>query len=492
MAGEDWEETDPLDPGDPAPGVPPPADHAGPEDEPRALRGAADEDAMFSPRFSFDAASAGIGDDAFSYLDADELAAPLTAPTPLVNEGGPLAGGFISAATDEVEDFGTGDGFGAEMGFDAPGPLISLEPLLSAPAPPPEPPPPPPDPREALFQRLLEDPYSFDFYQAVRRLECTHPDVPPVGQSIRPAQDVVRFCQEPSLSFAPSNVWRYEPANPDTASPARLFTNFLGLLGPNGPMPLHLTDYARDREQNHGDAAMARFFDLFNHRMVSLFYRAWSASNQAISFERGHRQGASGGFRDRTERDRFAVYIASLFGIGSPALRNRDAVDDVAKLHYSGRLSCQTRNAEGLRAIVQDFFGVDAEIEQFIGRWIDIPVEYRCRLGETTQTGLLGSTAIVGSRMWDCQQKFRIRLGPMTLKDYQRLLPGGNSLKRLVAWVKNYTGDEFEWDVQLVLKRTEVPQVQLGKIGRLGWTTWLQSEAPKKDQDDLVLQPCAA
>ena len=258
-------------------------------------------------------------------------------------------------------------------------------------------------------------------------------------------------------------------------APPRLFVAFLGLLGPNGPMPLHLTEYIRDRERNLADPTLARFMDVFNHRVISLFYRAWAVNQQTVSF-------------DRPESDRFAVFIGSLFGIGTNALRNRDEVPDLAKLHYSGRLACQTKNAEGLGAILEDYFKIPVQIEQFVGQWLPLPEESRLRLGESPSTGVLGSTAIVGSRIWDCQQKFRIRMGPMGFADYQRMLPSGNSLKRLRAWVRNYVGDELGFEVQLILKAQEVPKLRPGKIGQLGWSTWTSSKPFEKDADDLVLQ----
>jgi type VI secretion system protein ImpH len=331
-----------------------------------------------------------------------------------------------------------------------------------------------PDPAAALTQRLKETPWAFDFFQAVRRMECALPGMPSVGQAQSPQQERVRFCQEASLAFATSTVHRYEPQTDLHA--ARLFINFFGLLGPNGPMPLHFTDLVHDRELNHKDHAMARFLDLFNHRMISLFYRAWAEHQQTISFERG-------------EHDRYSVFFGSLFGIGMESLRNRDAVPDIAKLHYSGHLVGHTRHAEGLQSLLSDFFKIQSRIEQFVGRWIDIPQESTCRLGLSRASGELGRSALVGSRMWDCQQKFRIQMGPMSLAEYQRLLPSGNSLKRLVAWVRNYAGDQYAWDVRLILRKTEVPSARLGKMGQLGWTLWLNSRPAARDADDLVIEP---
>jgi type VI secretion system protein ImpH len=227
---------------------------------------------------------------------------------------------------------------------------------------------------------------------------------------------------------------------------------------------------------NHGDKTLASFLDVFHHRLISLFYRAWACNQQSVSHDRAE-----------PEEDRFAVYIGSLFGIGDESLRDRDQVPDIAKLHYSGRLACQTKNAEGLKEILQDYFQISVNIEQFIGQWIDLPPENYCRLGESLENAKLGQTLIVGSRFWECQQKFRIKMGPMSFAEYQRMLPQGSSIRHLDAWVKNYVGDELSWELQLILRASEIPAICLGSIGRLGWSTWLGSRAFKEDADDLIL-----
>jgi type VI secretion system protein ImpH len=337
----------------------------------------------------------------------------------------------------------------------------------------------------ALMEALRARPFDFDFFQAVRRLENAAAPGPRMGYSKRPADDPVRFCQEVSLTFAPATIAGLRPA--DEVRPVRMFVSFMGLCGPHGPMPMHITEYVRQRERNYGDPSPARFFDIFNHRMISLFYRAWAVNQQAVSYDRYAAQDPA----RSGEQDRFAAYVASLFGMGMGALRNRDSVPDVAKLHYSGRLSAQTRCAEGIEAVLADYFKVPAQIIQFVGQWLRLPADNLCRLGRSRDTGLLGATAIVGSRVWDASQKFRIRMGPMSLGQYQGLLPGGARLAQLADWVMNYTGRELAWDLQLVLAAAEVPQVRLGRSGRLGWTTWLNTRPAARDADDLKVRPAA-
>ena len=164
-------------------------------------------------------------------------------------------------------------------------------------------------------------------------------------------------------------------------------------------------------------------------------------------------------------------------------------MSDLAKLHYAGHLVCQVRNPSGLQTILNEFFRLKVRIREFIGHWLLLPENGRCHLGQSPATGTLGTSCIVGARVWDCQSKFRIILGPLDLGDYLRFLPGGESLKRLVDWVRNYVGDSLAWDVNLVLKKAEVPKLELGKMGQLGWTTWLASYPHIEDADDLVLNP---
>jgi type VI secretion system protein ImpH len=325
-----------------------------------------------------------------------------------------------------------------------------------------------------LLAELQARPHQFDFYQALRRLEAAYPSQPRLGTSLRAQDDPIRLSQEPSMAFAPATLARFEPGAP--GRPPRLAVQFAGLFGPNGPLPLHLTEYARDRMRNSGDATLVRFVDIFHHRLLSLFYRAWSAAQPAAQF-------------DRPASDRFAAYVGSIAGIGSPALQARDAMPDLAKLHFAGRLVAHARNAEGLAAMLGEFFELPMQLHEFIGQWIDVPEDCRCVLRSHGPAASLGMTTTIGEKVWDCQQKFRIAAGPMSFANYVRLLPGGESLERLIAVVDNYVGWELEWDLHLILKREEVPSAQLGTLGNLGWTSWLVSHPPAVDAADLVLRP---
>ena len=325
-----------------------------------------------------------------------------------------------------------------------------------------------------FLQELQTKTYDFGFFAALRELECVNRDKPRYGESLRPSDEPVRFGQEVSMEFAPSTLSSCSPG--EEGRPWRLLVNFLGLLGPDGPLPLHLTEYIRDRLRNAKDPTLARFLDIFNHRMIALFYRAWAGSEPTVNL-------------DRQDKDRFSTFVGSLCGLGMPSLQKRDAMPDWAKLHNAGWLSCPTRHADGLVAMLAGFFKVPVRLEEFIGRWIALPADCLCRLGTSPQNSTLGESMTIGSRIWDCQQTFRLTFGPLDFDRYQRFLPGRESLARLISVVRNYAGDEFAWELKLILKKEEVPEMHLGQMGQLGWTTWLKSGPSREDADDLVLSP---
>jgi type VI secretion system protein ImpH len=323
----------------------------------------------------------------------------------------------------------------------------------------------------AFLEALRREPYRYDFYQAMRRLENMHPDKPRFGEALRPADEPVRLGQQPSLSFAPSPLSAFEYGN--DGKPPRLRVHFFGLLGPNGPLPLHLTEYARERLLHAGDSTLQDFLDVLHHRMLILFYRAWAQAQPTVSL-------------DRPQEDRFSRYIGALIGLGHPALRNRESVSDFAKFFQAHWLVRRVRNAEGLRAILLSYFNVPVSIEQFVGHWLKLPRSQRTRLG--VQGGsTLARDAVVGKQVWDRQHKFRIRLGPLTLAQYKSFLPGGASGAKLVEWVRMYLCFELSWDVRLALKREEIPASRLGDYAQLGWTSWLGKHKRASDAEDLVL-----
>jgi type VI secretion system protein ImpH len=219
-----------------------------------------------------------------------------------------------------------------------------------------------------------------------------------------------------------------------------------------------------------GDPTLSRFLDIFHHRFLTLFYRAWAQAQPHVN-------------HDRPAEDRFAYYVGAFIGLSPEALRDRDALPDLAKFFHAGALIRHTRNAEGLRAILQHFFRVPVGIEEFVGHWMVLETSERTHLGHDGAT--LGSAAVAGGQIWDRQSKFRVHLGPLSISQYEAFLPGGALIQKLVDWVRLYLCFELEWDVRLILRKDEVPPLRLGQSGRLGWTSWLGRRQVATDAGDL-------
>lgn len=318
-------------------------------------------------------------------------------------------------------------------------------------------------------------PWTYDFHSALRAIECAFPDRPAFGHANRPSEEPVRIGQDPSLAFAPAPISSFR--SPNGERPGRLRVAFLGLFGPQGPLPLHLTEHAQSRLRGVGDRTFAAFVDLFHHRMLTFFHRAWAASQPTVG-------------QDRPETNPFAQYIGSLCGLGMESLLGRDPLSDHAKLQFVSRLMSPARNAEGLESIIQTYFGLPVKLEEFVGDWLEIPAENRWRLGYSSDVSALGRTSVVGKRVYERAQKFRVVLGPLSRRDFQSMLPGTRRLETLAHLVRAYVGDELAWDVRLVMAPEERRQLALGRGTRLGYDAWLGgNNAAGVGVEDKLIDP---
>lgn len=328
-----------------------------------------------------------------------------------------------------------------------------------------------PKPQYGLWlQNLAEKPYRFDFYQTLRHIESAHPHLPRLGEAVRPSDEPVRIGQPAEQTFAPAPLQALQYT---AEGVPRLMQRIFGLIGPNGPLPTHMTELTRDRGQHHADLGLQRFLDTFTHRFGLLFYRAWAQAQPVVSL-------------DRPGDNAFARRLGSLAGLGSESLMARDAVGDAAKLHFTGRLARHVRDADGLLAWCKSEFDAQVQVEQWSGHWMPLARDERTRLRKRDSQGV-GQGAVLGASAWDVQHKFRIVIGPLKLARYHAFLPGGSDLAKLQSMVRQWVGLEFEWDLKLILARPDVPSLSLGRSGELGRSAWLGRYKRAADADDLII-----
>ena len=260
---------------------------------------------------------------------------------------------------------------------------------------------------------------------------------------------------------------------PTGAGPGRLTQLFFGMFGPHGPLPPHLTEFARERQRSYRDPTFVAFANMLTHRTMSVLYRAWTTGQPAVDLDRG-------------PRGRMARKVASLSGMHGAAFQDRDAMPDLAKRFFTGHLARGPRSAAGLESMVSAFFRAPVRVQQFIGSWLPLEPGDRWRLG---MGGGLGQDTSIGDQVWSRGAKFRLRIGPLARADYEALLPGGDALARLTAIVRGFVGDALDWDVNLVLSAEDVPAAQLNGNSRLGQTSWIGTRPAGQDAADLYLEP---
>jgi len=329
----------------------------------------------------------------------------------------------------------------------------------------------------AWLEQVRHEPYQYDLFQLLRRIEALTPHWPRLGLAFRPADEPIRVGQDAFMNFAQAPVASLMER--DKSPAPLLLQRAFGLLGPNGPMPLHFTEYVRERHLNHGDETLSRFLDLFTHRFALLFFRAFAQGQPVIG-------------QDRKEQDRFSQYIGAMFGLGDTPFEQRDAAPDHVKRYFAGHFASHTRRPDGLAATLSGYFRLPVKVEPFFGRWMRLPPQDWLRLKPPppvrrggVNTSALGRGAVLGKTVWDRQHGFRIDVGPMRFSDYVSFIPGGDGLPALVALTRQYLGRELDWNLRLVLRKEDVPQLRLSRGLQLGYTSWLGHYRRGKDAADL-------
>lgn len=355
-----------------------------------------------------------------------------------------------------------------------------------------------------LITALSREPFPFDFFQAVRLLERHYAQSQDldgaqratIGGDGSPNREAVRFRAHQSHTFPGATIVKSKFAAGSSATPApgkpddpfcELTVTFMGLTGPSGVLPHHYTSLILERARAQ-DFSLRDYFDTFNHRTISLFYRAWEKYRFPFTYERVvHSTGGR-------ETDTFTQALYSLTGLGTKGLRGRLEVDDQSFLLFGGLFSRKVPTAMGLERALAGFLKLPIRVSQFVGRWLYLSDEDR---SSTSSEGFplgrnmsLGEDVVVGERVWDRQSSIRLHIGPVGYRDFTSLMPGSPRFVALNQFARTFLGLEYDFDVQVILKKGEVPAIQLSddSDSQLGWNTWLHSGTLDHDADDAVFE----
>lgn len=297
------------------------------------------------------------------------------------------------------------------------------------------------------------------FLALMREIAAKTPNSPEVGFASRCYEEIFRVGQKASLSFSPSEIDSISEKN----NQLKIKLNSLGMLGPNGPLPLHFTEILRERETGKRDETLSNFIDIFHHRFATLFYRAWSQSQSVVSL-------------DRESNANFSNYVSRILGDEPTELKDLP-LPLHARLSAAPHRVRHARNPDGLVATIQNYFKVPVQLHEYMPSWIELETHDKTCLGQLSDSSILGQGAIAGEKVYDKQSQFKLVLGPMPLTQYLQYTPNKSKpskhLLELIETVRSFIGFEYEWELQLLINRESAPQVKLDETERLGWTTWM-------------------
>ncbi len=323
-----------------------------------------------------------------------------------------------------------------------------------------------------VAEQLYAKPYRFEFFQAVHLLEqmAQPKSHEPLHRSIW-----VKFRSSLKSDFPASEIDALTPGKSGT--PPEMTVNFLGLGGAFGPLPPPVTEQLLARSRR-GDTAGRDFLDIFNDRLVRLFYHARAKHRPELS-------------RGTPAESNFAAYLFSLIGLGSPALHRRLAFPERALLHYAGILAGAPRSLHGLARLLSGYFGIAVSEIRAGGRWLELDASEQMRLGQSGHNARLGGEAVLGRRVWNEQSTIRIALGPLTLAQFKSLLPDGTAHRQLADLVGFYLGTPLVPEYRLLLDPGEIPQARLGASHgtKLGWLSFLAGKQPAAPGEIRVSSP---
>jgi type VI secretion system protein ImpH len=332
----------------------------------------------------------------------------------------------------------------------------------------------------SLKEELFERPTAFEFFQAVRLLHKLRPDRAGVGRDADPAREAVRFRSDTSFVFPEGDIREITAGEPGL--PDEMVVKLIGIASPGsfGSLPTPYVEEVRRQERTLKNPAMREFFDLFNHRLVALFYRAWERSRLPVLHDLG-------------AHNAFESALFATLGLLGPAFDARMPLDQASLLSRAGLLAMAPAPASAIESAVTSLFGVPAHIEQFMPSWYAIDESDRTRLGAANAR--LGVDLNVGESVLLVQSRFRIAIGPLDRKRFHELLPDGSDFAALSSVVRLAAGVELDFDVQIVLAAAEVPETRLGGglgASQLGWTSWLRTQEFEEDARAAIFQPAAA
>lgn len=313
-----------------------------------------------------------------------------------------------------------------------------------------------------LADDLLADARNHSFFRLLERLHHLYDDNLEGAASERIRRRRLRLQSSPSLRFPASDVVATERLG-DTDR-YRIQTSFFGMHGADSPLPGYYLDLAA-YEQAQGQGIRPAFLDFFNHRVLELLHQAWRKYRYYLRF--------------RPEaNDRFSRYVFALIGLNDEGLRGTTPLPWSRLFSYAGIVAGRSRAPATVAGIVAHCFDLDdVTVREFEVRTVVIDPAQRNALGSCTC--MLGECFYVGGSTQTCSSKFTLVISNLGQQRFREFLPGASDHSRLCKLVEFLLRDITAYDLELRMKREEVPPFSLRREQgtHIGWTSFIDQRA---------------
>jgi len=372
-----------------------------------------------------------------------------------------------------------------------------------------------------LLKKIQREPWRYDFFQLVRLLEHYQPvpearssgstlseahskgagkeqqapapvettdhtlstdqanaqTLAPIGKYYPPRKEPLRFSMNPSLAFEGASVHKLTVGGEGRLAHAEqweLEVNFWGMVGSKGVLPFHYRELVLQRLRKK-DASMKHFFDLLDHRSLSLFYRAWKKYRVAIAFEENQR------LDPKYNRDRYGEMIKGLLGLSSKTDANFYQARG-AEFNCAGLISRRVCSPLALSQAIKQQFGLEVDILPFRGQWQTMPEDIRTRSGNRLgRNHVLGLQAILGEKTWAIQNRFTVQFKDIDYDKFIRLVSGTDMLTSMYSLIRTMAGVALDFDLSLEVQQRKLPATRLADQQTpplLGWNSKVHGDYP--------------
>lgn len=323
---------------------------------------------------------------------------------------------------------------------------------------------------DPIAEVICAESAGFDFFRLMSLLEAREGN--PLGTSSSPRYERFRLVQEASLNFPPSSIASAD--HDEESDRLNIIIRCLGMLGPNGALPTVLTEHTIRRVRSKKDKTLYAFVNMLQHRLFTLFYRAWALNRPSVDYTWG-------------KASKYRNHMAALAGVHDVHEEHPCQIEPRAFLYYCGLFSSYTANRDDLVAFLRDYFDVPVELTEFVGNWLVISKADRARLGRLKNTTTLGVNLVLGERIWNAHLRYRIHIGPVDHDDFLRFLPNHPSFYRLKDSLQKYVGSQYDCILTMALRAESVPSISLGKKSFLGWNTWMGKRRKSEDANNFSI-----